>query len=158
MKATAMHDTHALTPDEVAAMPLWQRICFAIHPFNAFGRASFKTVDEWAEWAASLGEVGAGLVADRVLAEVDRALSDERKARELAAEKQRKDAALARANAAEQARLKAERKTKRIEKRIHAGVCPCCNRTFQNLARHMNTKHPDEASNVLRIGALPLPK
>lgn len=28
-------------------------------------------------------------------------------------------------------------------KRIHAGVCPCCNRTFQNLARHMATKHPE---------------
>jgi hypothetical protein len=23
------------------------------------------------------------------------------------------------------------------------GVCPCCNRTFQNLARHMAGKHPD---------------
>lgn len=30
----------------------------------------------------------------------------------------------------------------RIKKRIHAGICPCCKRTFQNLARHMATKHP----------------
>jgi hypothetical protein len=22
------------------------------------------------------------------------------------------------------------------------GVCPCCNRTFQQLARHMKAKHP----------------
>jgi hypothetical protein len=29
----------------------------------------------------------------------------------------------------------------RIMKRAKAGVCPCCNRTFQNLARHMKTKH-----------------
>lgn len=28
-------------------------------------------------------------------------------------------------------------------KRIHKGVCPCCNRSFQNLKRHMETKHPD---------------
>lgn len=35
------------------------------------------------------------------------------------------------------------RETKRIQKRIHAGLCPCCNRTFQNLARHMATKHPE---------------
>lgn len=35
------------------------------------------------------------------------------------------------------------RERKRIEKRVHAGVCPCCNRTFQNLARHMASKHPE---------------
>ena len=28
-------------------------------------------------------------------------------------------------------------------KRVKAGVCPCCNRTFQNLARHMANQHPD---------------
>lgn len=31
---------------------------------------------------------------------------------------------------------------KRNEKRVGNGVCPCCNRTFQQLARHMATKHP----------------
>jgi len=30
----------------------------------------------------------------------------------------------------------------RMTKRAKAGVCPCCNRTFQQLARHMATKHP----------------
>ena len=30
----------------------------------------------------------------------------------------------------------------KLKKRIAAGVCPCCNRTFQNVARHMNNKHP----------------
>jgi hypothetical protein len=30
----------------------------------------------------------------------------------------------------------------RITKRAKAGVCPCCNRTFAQLARHMATKHP----------------
>jgi len=30
----------------------------------------------------------------------------------------------------------------RITKRAKAGVCPCCNRTFQQLARHMANKHP----------------
>ena len=33
--------------------------------------------------------------------------------------------------------------TTRAKKRSAAGVCPCCNRTFQQLTRHMNTKHPD---------------
>lgn len=30
----------------------------------------------------------------------------------------------------------------RIKNRIGHGVCPCCNRTFGDLARHMATKHP----------------
>lgn len=31
----------------------------------------------------------------------------------------------------------------KIKNRVQNGVCPCCNRTFQNVARHMATKHPD---------------
>ena len=30
----------------------------------------------------------------------------------------------------------------KMTKRAKAGVCPCCNRTFQQLARHMAAKHP----------------
>ena len=30
----------------------------------------------------------------------------------------------------------------KIKKRIGTGVCPCCHRSFQNLARHMKHKHP----------------
>lgn len=31
----------------------------------------------------------------------------------------------------------------KIKKRVGRGVCPCCNRTFADLARHMAGKHPD---------------
>ena len=31
----------------------------------------------------------------------------------------------------------------RITKRVKAGVCPCCNRTFKALAEHMARQHPD---------------
>jgi hypothetical protein len=31
----------------------------------------------------------------------------------------------------------------RHQKRSAAGLCPCCNRTFSNMARHMKTSHPD---------------
>ena len=31
----------------------------------------------------------------------------------------------------------------RIKNRVSKGVCPCCNRTFANLTRHMGTQHPD---------------
>lgn len=32
---------------------------------------------------------------------------------------------------------------KKTKTRISNGVCPCCNRTFQNLHRHMKSKHLD---------------
>ena len=38
---------------------------------------------------------------------------------------------------------RAETEARRLQKRIGRGVCTCCNRTFQNLARHMQTKHPE---------------
>lgn len=31
----------------------------------------------------------------------------------------------------------------KMRKRISAGVCPCCNRTFKQLAAHMKTQHPE---------------
>jgi len=37
----------------------------------------------------------------------------------------------------------AERQAAKLKKRMGAGVCPCCTRTFTNMARHMKTKHPD---------------
>lgn len=30
----------------------------------------------------------------------------------------------------------------RLKRRVAAGVCPCCHRSFQDLARHMGGKHP----------------
>lgn len=41
------------------------------------------------------------------------------------------------------AREKAERANRKLKKRISGGACPCCNRAFTNLQRHMTTKHPD---------------
>jgi len=56
---------------------------------------------------------------------LERQLSEERLAREVAQ------------NQAASAR----RALTRIKGRIARGVCPACNRTFQNLKRHMDTKH-----------------
>jgi hypothetical protein len=33
----------------------------------------------------------------------------------------------------------------KTKKRIQNGVCPCCNRSFENLARHMHNQHPEYA-------------
>lgn len=38
-----------------------------------------------------------------------------------------------------------KRKLKAIETRTKEGVCPCCNRTFSQLSRHMKMKHPEFA-------------
>lgn len=37
----------------------------------------------------------------------------------------------------------AEKRVVQIRRRAAAGVCPCCNRTFLNVQRHMKTKHPN---------------
>lgn len=55
-----------------------------------------------------------------------------------------------RARLAEEAEQKATMELKRINKRVHAGVCPCCNRTFQQLARHMKNKHPEQAGRIFK--------
>jgi hypothetical protein len=35
---------------------------------------------------------------------------------------------------------------RKVKVRIGRGVCPCCNRTFENLRRHMETQHPKEVA------------
>ncbi|MCA0318194.1 MAG: hypothetical protein LCH88_09010 [Proteobacteria bacterium] len=44
--------------------------------------------------------------------------------------------------AAERRASAARGQVTRLKKRAAAGVCPCCNRTFTNLARHMAGQHP----------------
>lgn len=55
----------------------------------------------------------------------------------LVEEKARHARTLARENEERLCKEKAERKLKRVQR----GVCPECNRTFANLARHMDCKH-----------------
>lgn len=33
----------------------------------------------------------------------------------------------------------------KLKKRVGKGVCPCCNRHFANVERHMTTQHPEVA-------------
>lgn len=35
-----------------------------------------------------------------------------------------------------------KKEKRKLKKRYEAGLCPCCNRTFVELQRHMKTKHP----------------
>lgn len=34
----------------------------------------------------------------------------------------------------------------KIKKRVGKGVCPCCNRQFQNVHKHMESQHPEYSS------------
>lgn len=72
----------------------------------------------------------------------------ERLKKQLAATEAKITDANARAWKAEEAKTKAERRMKKLEKRIVNGVCPCCNRSFSNsaLAKHIKTKHPEFAA------------
>lgn len=40
-------------------------------------------------------------------------------------------------------RAAAKGQVTKIKNRLANGICPCCNRTFKNVARHMQSKHPD---------------
>lgn len=47
-------------------------------------------------------------------------------------------------NETERNRTRAQKGAKtRIINRVKNGVCPCCNRTFKQLAKHMENKHPE---------------
>lgn len=68
--------------------------------------------------------------ADKLRQERDRLKQDAARLQdEIAAERRRAD--------------EAEQKATKAAKRAAAGVCPCCNRTFINMQRHMKTKHPN---------------
>jgi uncharacterized Zn-finger protein len=49
---------------------------------------------------------------------------------------------------AERRRAAAKGQLTKTKNRIANGVCPCCNRTFVNLGKHMAGKHPDYAPGV----------
>lgn len=51
-----------------------------------------------------------------------------------------------RADAAERSASVRKGVITRLKRRAAAGVCPCCNRTFENLQRHMSSQHPTFAA------------
>lgn len=65
--------------------------------------------------------------------------------KQLEEERLRRDRALSDANQL-RADLTAQKaqttKARNQLKRVKHGVCPCCSRSFQNLRRHIETKHP----------------
>lgn len=66
--------------------------------------------------------------------------------RELETVKAREVHARDQAEAAERRAAAARGQVTKLKNRVHAGVCPHCNRSFQQLARHMKSKHPEVAA------------
>jgi DNA-binding transcriptional regulator YiaG len=70
---------------------------------------------------------------------------------EVERQKQLREAEEARRLRVEEERDQVARAHNRMRIRVMNGVCPCCNRTFQNLMQHMKTEHAGEMSlRVLR--------
>lgn len=74
----------------------------------------------------------------------------ERLAKELEASRKQRDywfAEKKRVESEKRSTIRALNATKgwlhRTKRRIANGVCPCCNRSFKNLHRHMTTQHKD---------------
>lgn len=76
---------------------------------------------------------------------VYRESTEDKLKRELERKQQVIDAANARAATAEREKSTISKAHKRMRIRVMNGVCPCCDRTFQNLMKHMQTQHPDFA-------------
>ena len=65
--------------------------------------------------------------------------------RQLEQAQRRAASAEGQATRAEYQRRAAVGQVTKIKKRVANGVCPCCQRTFRDLASHMADKHPDYA-------------
>ena len=63
--------------------------------------------------------------------------------RELERERDRVEAIQHEKYLEEERRRETEKRYYRMRDRVKNGVCPCCNRQFQNLLSHMRRKHPD---------------
>lgn len=55
-------------------------------------------------------------------------------------------------NRAETLAAAAKSQVAKLKKRAKSGTCPCCNRTFSNMAAHMKTKHPEFDPKVIDLG------
>lgn len=69
----------------------------------------------------------------------------QRLAGELDMERTRRRQAEKAADYAARSRKAVSTRLRKVKQRVGHGMCPCCNRTFKQLAAHMETKHPGYA-------------
>jgi hypothetical protein len=60
----------------------------------------------------------------------------------------RLDQERAHSNAVERSRRATKGQLTKVKKRVANGVCPCCNRSFADLAAHMKSQHPNYVEEV----------
>lgn len=84
---------------------------------------------------------------NKVRRERDRLKQQEARLRERISEEQE------RAATAERRASAARGQVTRLKNRAAAGLCPCCNRSFVNLQRHMATKHKGFLAEDVETGA-----
>jgi len=63
----------------------------------------------------------------------------------LARERQSTEYARQRAQTAIRSRNAMKGQVTKVKNRVAKGICPCCNRSFPQLAAHMESEHPDFA-------------
>lgn len=72
----------------------------------------------------------------------------QRLAGQLDMERTRRQAAEKTADYAIRSRKAVSTRLRKVKQRVGHGVCPCCNRTFKQLAAHMEMKHPGYAAEL----------
>jgi hypothetical protein len=87
----------------------------------------------------SLGKSRADEVREKMEAELARVKRNNEYMEATAREQRR------RADAAEKSLTATRGVVTRLKNRVGNGVCPCCNRTFADLQRHMHSQHPEFA-------------
>jgi hypothetical protein len=79
-------------------------------------------------------------------------MSDKDRAQRLAGqldmERTRRQQAEKEADYATRSRKAVSTRLRKVKQRVGNGVCPCCNRTFKQLAAHMSAQHPTYADEV----------
>ena len=100
-----------------------------------------KCAEDGSSWTCPYCKVGWGYSGKGRAQQLEKQLEAERKARQEAESR----AAVERSQrqAAETNAKRAQTRLKNVKHRVAAGTCPCCNRTFKQLAAHMANKHPE---------------
>lgn len=92
-------------------------------------------------WTCPYCRCSWGYRSDNENARLKRQLEDACKLRDIA--RRERDIARDRADRFDRSRRAYKGQLTRTKNRVKNGVCPCCNRSFDNLARHMKSKHPN---------------
>jgi len=108
---------------------------------------SWKCPNGHGQWFGEAEAVGLRRERDRLKQQVARA-EEERDAALRREAEARNHATMARAR-----EVGERNRRRRVEVRVHAGVCPDCSRTFANVARHMRTQHgtPSERAAAVEV-------